>query len=528
MCRHLVGLLLLSAALLLAPRLAAAEMHVLSVGNNEGQSGEATLRFAERDASAMAGVLKRLGGVKPVNSTLMLGQSADRLRQTLGVIRKRLRQRRGRERREMVMLVYYSGHADARGLHLGDSTLPYDELRKLVQKVPAAVRVLIVDSCQSGGVTRVKGARAAKPFKIRNDQRLRTKGMVIISSSAAGEDSQESDRLGASFFTHHFINALRGVADDNADGRVTIAEAYSYAYHQTLRSSGTTSALQHPTFEQRLRGRGEVALSAPGRYGGNTGKLRLHRAGTYLLMRNQRGGAIVAELQTDSPGRSIRVPPGRYLAQLRGSKAYYEYEVKIASGGETKLSELPSKRVAYARLVRKGGPQRASHALGVLVGGRGEILEGHGPRPQLALRYTLELPWLTLGLRGRLSTSSALSQSGLAHSRLTELGLGLSAERYIDFEPLSVSFGLWGEASYLRQQVATATNEPTRHGLGGAFGGLFALERDLIPELSVRLEGGPMTFFSQRATTSQGAESGQQLGTPLTWWAAAGSTWRFH
>ena len=72
------------------------------------------------------------------------------------------------------------------------------------------MRLLVVDACRSGAVTRVKGVEPAEEFEIRFEAAAGTEGMAIITSSAAGESSQESDRLRASFFTHHLINALRG------------------------------------------------------------------------------------------------------------------------------------------------------------------------------------------------------------------------------------------------------------------------------------------------------------------------------
>src|SRR4051812_37133854 len=86
--------------------------------------------------------------------------------------------------------------------------------RSLVRGSAATFRILAVDSCRSGALTRVKGGRP--PFDIRIDEHLSEQGLVLLTSSAADEDAQESDALRGSFFMHHFVSALLGAAD--ADG----------------------------------------------------------------------------------------------------------------------------------------------------------------------------------------------------------------------------------------------------------------------------------------------------------------------
>src|SRR5581483_6768720 len=50
-------------------------------------------------------------------------------------------------------LVYYSGHADADGLLLGGDRFTYRELRERLARSQAAVRVAVLDACNSGGAT---------------------------------------------------------------------------------------------------------------------------------------------------------------------------------------------------------------------------------------------------------------------------------------------------------------------------------------------------------------------------------------
>ena len=162
--------------------------------------------------------------------------------------------------------MYYSGHADGDALHLGGTRLDLVELRDVTAGSSAEARVLVVDSCRSGALTRVKGGRPVPNFEITLDSPPRAQGFAILTSSAAGEDAQESDQLRASIFTHHLISGLLGAADRDHDGRVTIDEAFEYSSERTL--AATASSLpgpQHPTYRLEIGGRNDLILSEPGR-----------------------------------------------------------------------------------------------------------------------------------------------------------------------------------------------------------------------------------------------------------------------
>ncbi len=86
--------------------------------------------------------------------------------------------------------------------------------------------------------------------------------MVILTSSASDEDSQESDAIGGSYFSHHLASGLLGGADRSGDGRVTLFEAYAYAYDRTVADTAESAAgAQHPTFSYDLAGNGDLVLT---------------------------------------------------------------------------------------------------------------------------------------------------------------------------------------------------------------------------------------------------------------------------
>lgn len=242
---------------------AAFEPHrfALVVGAPAGGPGTQKLRYAERDAKRIHAILTRLGGVRPEDARLLLSTGSEQMRRSLDELSERSRAARARGE-ETLLLVYYSGHAKDGELRLGDSRLPLDALRASLQSAPSDVRIGLIDSCQSGAIARTKGARKAPAFDVSRASSPGPQGLVLIASSAADEDSQESDAIGASFFTHYLASGLQGDADASGDGKVTLAEAYAYAYGRTVGSTvGTAAGVQHPVYLYDLGGAGDVVLT---------------------------------------------------------------------------------------------------------------------------------------------------------------------------------------------------------------------------------------------------------------------------
>lgn len=503
----------------------AGEQYLIAIGNNEGAKNEVTLRYAEADARRFADVLERLGGLPPQNIVQILGRDANDLRAALEDVDIRI----GKTERDVSLLVYYSGHADASGLHLGSSVLEYDELKALVNKSSAKLKVLILDGCRSGGLTRVKGAKPAKPFAIQLDDRSAMEGLALISSSAAGEDSHESDKLRSSFFTHHFIGGLLGAADRNGDRKVVLSEAYAYAYENTLRSSQKTLNLQHPTRAFDIKGRGDFVMSNLNSKNSRSGLLFLAEAGHYLLMENDEKGPVVAELTTEEADTAVALDRGQYFVQHRLSDHYREYEVDLRANKTANLGQLKYEQVAYARLVRKGAmTHKTSHALFVGGGFESNFLEGFGLGQSLGLTYGLDVPWVTFGLRGAWVRHPSTSPSGdLADRGYEKFKMGLSAQRFLDFAGLSLGLGLVGDGIYHIQSLALNGSTEERTSWGLSFGALATLEAQLGAGIVMRIEGGPLTDVYLAAETKGGAQISSEITSELGWLSNASLGWRF-
>jgi len=325
----------------------------LVAGEPDGGPGTRRLHHAERDARRIHAILTRVGGVRPEDAPLLLSQGVRSFRAALAELGARAAAARAAGERTL-LLVYFSGHAKDGALRFGGGGLPLDDLRQALQGSPADVRIGLFDSCRSGAIARTKGVRPAPEFQVTAPGGAGPHGLVLIASSAADEDSQESDVLGASYFTHHLASGLLGDADTSGDGRVTLAEAYAYAYGRTVgATAGSAGGTQHPVFLYDLGGAGDVVLTelSPA-----AGGLLFPAAleGSYVVL--DAGGRAVAEVAKPSGvERRLSLPPGRYTVKKRlpGEEGLLVASLPVGAGS-VPVDEAAMDRVGLAQDPQKG------------------------------------------------------------------------------------------------------------------------------------------------------------------------------
>jgi len=269
----------------------------LIASSNDGGPNRARLRFANSDAESIGRVLGSLGGVRDADLILVREATRNRLQQAFAELKKRVTsERQPRIRREV--FVYYSGHSDEDGLLLGGERVGYRELRQWIDDVGADVRIAILDSCASGSLIRLKGGVHRAPFL--SDVSIQARGHAFLTASSADEAAQESDRVGAAFFTHYLLSGMRGAADANRDQRVTLNEAYQFAYNETLqRTEASRAGAQHPAYDIQLAGTGDLVMTD------------LHASSARLVLTRELVGRIY-----------VRDGAGRLFAELRKEPTY--------------------------------------------------------------------------------------------------------------------------------------------------------------------------------------------------------------
>lgn len=236
---------------------------LLVIGANFGGADRPSLLYAVSDGDRFARVMSELGGVASSDTMVLKEPKVRDLVETLNRLNQQVidaRRTNGTGRSRTEVLVYYSGHADEKGILLGDDRYSYRSLRDRLDEIPADVRIAVLDACASGAFTRLKGGMIRKPFLV--DQSAEMRGHAFLTSSAETEAAQESDRLRASYFTHYLISGLRGAADVNADGKITLNEAYQFAFQETLgRTVNSQGGAQHPSYDIQLSGMGDVTMT---------------------------------------------------------------------------------------------------------------------------------------------------------------------------------------------------------------------------------------------------------------------------
>ncbi len=437
---------------------ASVERYAILIGHNKGAADEVSLRYAENDASKLRDVLVDIGGFRPENVTLLTGQNSDSVRRTLIAINDRLRGQSG----QAVLLVYYSGHADADALHLGGTELSIHDVEQLVRGSSADVRLLILDSCRSGSLTRVKGGRRAASFAIKLDEELASSGAVFLTSSSSNEDAQESEQLKGSFFTHYLISGLLGGADLNGDGRVVLSEAYRHAYNNTLRASSRTLAgTQHPTYRYNLKGKGDIVLTEPGRVG-QRGWLTFPNGRSYLIMRGRKGGPVEAEVGASDKRRQLSLRPGSYFVRGRGRDHLLEGSVQVHLGQRHQVTDSELERIDYARLVRKGGGNILRRVHGPEAGMtlRSSLSNSEGVCLGASAGYSSEYPNADIALRVH-GCRAGFKNASLTGT-LDETGIDLRVGKAWDLPLITVAPYLETGVSVLIQRFETLGEAPTR------------------------------------------------------------------
>jgi hypothetical protein len=463
--KWLAALFVLS--LLLSPDSARADVQrfAVLVGNNLGQSDDAPLRYAEADANKVQAVLRDLGGFVPANVVVLRNENANTVRSTLITLNDRIRTAAAVPGTQTLLFVYYSGHADASALHLGASRLDTFELAQLVRGSSATFRLLVVDACRSGTLTRVKGGRIVAPFALPGQRGLGGEGLAFLTASSANEDAQESDELKGSFFTHALVSGLLGAADVDRDGTVTLEEAYRHAYGATLRATSRTWAgAQHPTFQYDFRGQDALVLTRLASAAAERATLAFPPDIAFLVLQANDEGPVIGEVGQGDRARSLSLRPGRYFLRGRGRDVLLEGEVTLAAGETRTVDPGALRRMEYARLVRKGEREsKVAHGpeLGATV--HSSLSGAETPCVGIVGGYRVELEHLTFD--GRLGGCFSRFDNGVVRATTDELDASVAALHAWDLPWITLALGVGVGGMVTFQSFETEGTAPSRQSI---------------------------------------------------------------
>jgi hypothetical protein len=231
------------------------------------------LKYAVNDARMFYNYLVNYNNIPSEFVTLLVDQKATltKLRSILGTHLKNM------AGKDDMVIIFFAGHGaiekevmspDGDGLEkyllpydadpkdLYATALPMGEISRIFKRIRSERLVFIADSCYSGA----SGGRTIDIAGIRANisdaflERITSgKGRVIMTASGANEVSAENDELRQGVFTYFLIEGLKGKADADRDGLITVDEVYRYVSDKVPQATGQEQLpVKKGTVEGRL------------------------------------------------------------------------------------------------------------------------------------------------------------------------------------------------------------------------------------------------------------------------------------
>jgi len=352
---------------------------VIGIGKYQDE-GIPTLKYAREDALEIYNILTdiKYGNFPHENVKLLLDEQA-----TLTEIKSAMGTFLARNAGEDDMVcIYYAGHGSPEIDPTGNADdklekfiVPYnakkddlfgyglsmDTIRKILdERIKSKRAVFFIDSCYSGeagGRTFSKSDILARNITISEKflDQLSGEGRIIITASKPDELSLETDELRHGIFTYYLAEGLKGKADLNEDGVVTVDELYSYVYEQVTKKARQLGGGQHPLKKGTI-----------------VGKIPLTRYETEEMMRikelNLNASRLFEEDKHEEAlviwGEVLKIDEGNAeaLAGIRKSKKKIEEVEAILTEKQRRLLELhkkglPAKEYDEAMILLKKNPQ---------------------------------------------------------------------------------------------------------------------------------------------------------------------------
>ena len=216
--------------------------------------------YANADAQAFYDYAIRALGIKPENITLLIDESADDIE-----IRRAfqswlpLKVKKGKTE----VFVFFSGHGlasqDGKSLYflpwgvdkdfVEKTAINQQEIIASLQSVQPKSVTMFIDSCYSG---QARGGEAlsarSRPIALKAEANAYPPNFTVISASASDQLSSSSPDLKHGIFSYFLMKGMEGDADQNKDGKITVAEIQEYLTDMVGRQAMGMNRKQQPQF----------------------------------------------------------------------------------------------------------------------------------------------------------------------------------------------------------------------------------------------------------------------------------------
>ena len=215
----------------------AAKTWVVIIGIAEYNLNMLRLNFTKDDAYRMYAFYKSVEGGSLPDEQIMLVMDIHATRTN---VLKAIEDTYSKADKDDAIIFYFAGHGTPGYFLLYDFTrdgkedligvLKHEELNDAFAQSQAKYKYIIADACHSGslaesGAQRGGGAQNSGAYQSFNDS---AKGFVMMLSSMGEEKSIENDGIRQGVFSHSLINGMKGIADVNKDGIVSVIELFDY------------------------------------------------------------------------------------------------------------------------------------------------------------------------------------------------------------------------------------------------------------------------------------------------------------
>lgn len=229
-----------------------------------GGRGIPPLRFAHNDAKAFMDFLysPQGGSFDPAFTRILINEDA-----TSRNIRSALFTFLKKAKKDDLVVIYFAGHGapepsrpdnlylityDTDPNDLASTAFPMWDMETALKRYINAERVVIIaDACHSAGVGSATGIRNIGNANLINSYLTNLQntkpGRAIFTASEANQLSREGEEWdNHGVFTHFLLKGLKGAADFDDNGVITIAEAFKFTYGKVRRA---TDSQQHPNIQ---------------------------------------------------------------------------------------------------------------------------------------------------------------------------------------------------------------------------------------------------------------------------------------